>query len=345
MSRHNSLGLVTVILTGVLLAGAAGCGAPPAPTSPAPAQPTPPFPATAPFEFIAAPIELFGQTYATWPGYAWVGSPSASMAFAQVWGSDVVLAPGAGVVHAVRPDGPDWRNDVIGAQSMQFYLSNLATVSVSVGDRVAGGDRVGTRNREPRFGRLGHVRLGVISLTARNFFVSPGRHSDDVLFGEYPLKYFVEPLRSQILGFRSYSTPDARLDYDVAGTLMGLWFEESVSMNDSLAAAKSDQRLWFVYTNDLRNGGYGPRTLRISTPSIAVTSMGTPLPGSPHPQTITPASGLTVIHMEPEPIMPSWPVRLLVEMQSATRVRAEAYWGPAATAPTQFTDKARTYIR
>ena len=288
---------------------------------------------------------MAGQTYVSWPGYEWGGAPSASMSFVQVWGSDAVLAPGTGVVQAIRLDGENLRVDFLGLQWMRFYLSRLATTSVAVGDRVVAGDRVGTRRREPRLGRLAPVDLGVINLAASNSFVSPSRYTDDVRLGEDPLKYFVKPLKSQIRGYRAYPNPDARLDYDVPGTLMGLWFEESVSMTDSLSASKSDQRLWFVYTNRTEGAGYGPRSLRISTPAIAIMGMGTPLPGSQHPEEITPAGGFTIIHMEPDSHMPSWPVRLLVEMQSATRVRAEAYWGPADTAPTHFTDKARTYIR
>jgi hypothetical protein len=331
-------------LTGLcILLLASGCGSQPMPAAPSPIAP---IPATAAFEFSASPIVLTSFSSVFSPGYDWVGSMSSSMAFQEVWGSDAVFAPAPGVVTTIGSDSDGVRMDFLGNQGMRFYLSGLAEATVTIGSRLEAGERVGTRQREAdRFGRLFAVRLGLMNPAARLNLITPLRYPDEVRLGENPLRYFVEPLRSQILGLRGGPDADSRLDYDVPGTLMGLWFEESVPFSDSLSSASRDKRLWIVFTNSTGNGGFGGQTLRISALSNGLLPMTTPVQGSPHPRDITPQSGFLILQMERSPYAPSWPVLLLVQMLSESRVRAEGYGGPADGAPTSFTAKARTFIR
>ena len=61
-------------------------------------------------------------------------------------------------------------------------------------------------------------------------FANPARYSRETLYGDGPLKYFEEPLRSQLYAKvdRDGSERDGRIDYDVKGTLSGNWFADDL---------------------------------------------------------------------------------------------------------------------
>src|SRR5688500_17787171 len=123
------------ILSGLVLLIAAACGSPATPTAPA-VQPGPGPVPSASFEFTKTPIELTSRPSVSWPGYDWVGTYETTMSFQDLWSSEVVVAPAAGIVQGVTTDGDDVRIDFRSPQGMRFYLSGLATATVSTWSRV-----------------------------------------------------------------------------------------------------------------------------------------------------------------------------------------------------------------
>lgn len=170
-------------------------------------------------------------------------------------------------------------------------------------------------------------------------FVNPARYGDDTLHADGPLKYFEEPLRSQLYARvqRVGGELDGKIDYDVPGRLNGNWFEDSPGTSFSAS---------FVYDT------YDPSQVRIaiSTFMSGVTFFGTftTAPGDPLPRDVSAASGIvrySLIQSRTGPPIGFTAVsnRMLVQMIDDRRMQLEIL--PATSTATEFSANAKRYSR
>lgn len=120
--------------------------------------------------------------------------------------------------------------------SMTYYISHIyLNKDLKEGDMVSAGNRIGTSMPIPC------VDFGVLNKNIDNGFLSQ-KHPIVTMYGDKPLSYYTEPLRSELYALvkppRPYGEPDYVYDrdkynvtdgefaLDKAGTLRGNWFQE-----------------------------------------------------------------------------------------------------------------------
>jgi hypothetical protein len=197
---------------------------------------------------------------------------------------------------------------------------------ISVGTRLTAGQQVGTT------GIAYAVDLGVINDTITIGFVNPSRYTDgEMLHTDAPLKYYTEPLRTQLYAKvqRLGSEKDGTIDYDKAGTLSGNWYSQFTNLP-----------LSFCFDT------YDPTLPMISVGAGTYAAVVSIAPGQPLPRDITVASGrvlytLYSAHTGPNQSTGGPPFYMLVEMINATQLKEEVF----ATRPTDFTASALTFLR
>ena len=147
------------------------------------------------------------------------------------------------------------------------------------------------------------------------------------------MKLYDEPLRSQLRSkvTRDGSDKDGRIDYDIAGRLVGNWFLESLSVAESSRGSSQTwaQQLAFAY--DVRR----PNARRVSIGgTIAPAGLYEPSSLSPDPAEISVPSGLVRLILTlpaPRQAVPardqttSGPGILLVQMLTPNRVKVEFF--------------------
>jgi hypothetical protein len=96
--------------------------------------------------------------------------------------------------------------------------------NLKVGDYVQAGQRLGVISRY-----AAAFDLGVMNRNILQPFVNPKRYGYTQLYGDSPLKYFVEPYRSQLYAkvLREGEDKDGKFCYDQRGKLIGTWVEEN----------------------------------------------------------------------------------------------------------------------
>jgi hypothetical protein len=189
------------------------------------------------------------------------------------------------------------------------------------------------------------VDLGIVHPEADNYFVVRERYHAKTLYGERPLPYFVEPLRSQLYALVQRVGPDrdGRFDYDIAGRLSGGWFHESLPMDESSTGPVGWERnLAFVYWD--------------RDPAVPVVVVGgTLLPplvywideDDPDFGDVGVASGIATYRLHvarPQSGVAVPPDHLmLVHLTTDTRLMIEVFPGDAQA--TGFTSNAKVYLR
>ena len=239
-------------------------------------------------------------------------------------------APGDGTVGTVI-GGVGLESKVFVRQTTTFgyYLDHLIlTTPLSAGSKVTAGQVLGTT------GSAYAIDLGVTNDALTLSFVSPERYNSDTRHADAPLKYFDEPLRTQLYAKvqRLGSDLDGRIDFDVAGRLIGNWF---VGSGDSTP---------LVFTYDT----YDPSKvlIAINTGSLqGVFSIGAT---DPAPKDVTVASGrvlytLTRTNSGPPHNNTGISGFLLVQLLDDSHVREEIFPPPAV--PADFTGGSRTFSR
>lgn len=131
-------------------------------------------------------------------------------------------APGDGIVSTVLGGvGQETKVFVRQTSTFQYYIDHLIpSVNLSRGSAITAGQVLGTT------GSAYGIDLGVINETLTLPFLNPSRYITDTLHADAPLKYYEEPLRSQLYARVQRLGPekDGRINYDVAGRLSGNWF-------------------------------------------------------------------------------------------------------------------------
>ena len=237
-----------------------------------------------------------------------------------------LFAPADGTVLFVIDNGvgSDRKIGFRGTSKVTYYVDHLIpTVSLAVGTAVKAGDRLGTT------GSAYGIDLGVVNddvmLTG---LVNLSRYPKGEEHTDAPLKYYAEPLRSQLYAkvLRIGPDLDGKFDFDIAGRLSGNWFGES------------DQApLAFAYDT------YDPTLVRIATSSglaLAPSVFGI-ASGDREPRDISVASG-AVVYTITRTGAPSG--RMLVQMLSDDRIRVEIFT-PATASVTGFTGAAKVFVR
>ncbi len=251
-----------------------------------------------------------------------------------------VVAPGDGTVQMIL------RVPVGGLDECKIWFQQTGTFSyyldhvvpdafIREGVKVTAGQRIGQTGISPS------LDLGVIDQTVTLGFLNPSRYADQTLHCGKPLTYFPEPLRTQLYALVERDGPekDGRIDYDVAGRLIGNWFL------DTLPAPMDnptgwDKELAFAY--------------ECRWPTMPIVSIGGQLPlvnkwtfqkGAPPPETVQVATGLVVYEL--------WSIydairrgTMLVQMLEPGRVKVQVFEGiPAPGGILAFDAGAKIYIR
>jgi hypothetical protein len=252
-----------------------------------------------------------------------------------------VFAPGDGTVQDVFGSGTsDVKVFVRVNGTFSYYVDHVVPdAGIARGGRVTAGQRLGTSGTAG-FG----VDLGVLNFGLTVPFVTPGRYSGDSLHADAPLKYYDEPLRSQLYALvrREGADKDGKIDFDVAGRLQGNWFHESLPIGESAQPAGWTRHLAFVYDN------VQPAQPRISIGGV-VASAGVfgVADGDPSFSTVTPESGIVAYRLRYGGALGA-PLEtqagtLIVQMLDASRIRVEV--SAAAVPPASFSAAAQVYVR
>jgi hypothetical protein len=256
-----------------------------------------------------------------------------------------VYAPANGTVRVIRRDRDDGIEigeppDVAGSEKQPWYYMGhvILRPEIQVGGRVTAGQEIGTTSPYA-FG----LDLGLVHPRARNYFVKRARYTDKALYGEKPLRFFAEPLRSELYALVRRSGPDkdGKFDYDVAGRLVGGWFQDGVPLDYRSTGPEGWERtLAFVYSE------WDPAIPHV----VAGGTILQPIvwwidPGDADFRQVSVATGIVRYRLS---ISPPSPTRsadrvLLVQLVSDERLMVEAF--PSAAQPTAFTANAMVYLR
>jgi hypothetical protein len=239
-------------------------------------------------------------------------------------------APADGTVVEVF-DGPggDRKLYIRATSTVNYYIDHLIPDSgIGRGSVLTAGQRVGTT------GAAYGVDLGVVnSAITVPGLLNLARYGSDTINADSPLKYFDEPIRSELYAKvqRLGSERDGRIGYDVAGRLAGNWFAEVGTSSVS-----------FAYNT------YDPTQVRIAISgriwSPAVFAIGA---SDPIPATVAVANGLVTYALSPArtglPLPQQQTATMLVQMVADARIQVEMF--PVGTAATAFTSNAVFYVR
>ena len=331
-----------ILAVAVLLASACGGGL--APTPAAPASFTPPSPAggSAPLVFRISPIDQSAIRWITPLGnlnppdhalptdhiYFYFADPNAGES--PVARRTAFFAPADGTVEDLFNGlASDQKVFIRANNTVRYYVDHLLPdVRLTRGAKITAGQRLGTS------GSAYAIDLGVVNDALTLAFVNPSRYAmGDTLHADAPLKYYEEPLRSQLSARvqRLGADRDGKIDYDLAGRLVGNWFIDGGSLS-----------LTFAYDT------YDPAQVRICTPGGFLQSgVFAIAPGEPLPRDISVASGKVRFTLSRTITGPAPPTtasaRLLVQMLSDTRIQVEMFSMTASA--DDFTAASRSFIR
>ena len=252
-----------------------------------------------------------------------------------------VVAPAGGVVEAVLRGSPDSKILVRVSAAEQYYLDHvILNGDIQTGTRLTAGQSMGTSGNA--FG----VDLGVINRNRTLSFANPARYPDETLHADAALRFYAEPVRSQLYAMvrREGDGLDGRIDYDIPGRLSGNWFLQGLPVSQSADVTAGVSELAFVFDN--------------VRPSEAVVSSGGLLgltgpyrihAGATPFAAVSPDSGVVAYRLAQTGGTfgigsPNIVATLLVEMTAADRIRVELVFG-AAVVPPVIGSAARTYVR
>lgn len=252
-----------------------------------------------------------------------------------------VSAPGDGMVQRIlRSGAPDVKLFVRVNSAFTYYVDHVVLdADIREGTPLTAGQRLGTSG----LGSFG-VDLGVMNFSRTLQFITPARYPGDTLNADAPLKYYEEPLRSQLYAAVRRDGPDkdGRIDFDIAGRLSGNWFHESLSIAESALATGWPRHLAFVYDN------VQPAEPRVSIGGrLTLIGVFGVNPSDPPFESVRPESGLVTYALRRGGQLGAplgAPVgTLLVQMLDASRIRVEAV--PSVVPPTAFSSAAEIYVR
>lgn len=257
-------------------------------------------------------------------------------------GNLAVLAPAAGTIDNIYP-GVNGEVKVWVRVNGQFtyYFDHVVLASgLATGTHVDAGTVIGTA---PGIA----FDFAVRDMASPLAFIAPTRYGMDTLYGQSPLKYFAEPLRSQFYAkvARSGGDLDGRVNYDVDGSVSGNWFADDLPVTSSSSNDVNVGTRQLAFARDVRF----PERLRVSVGGFGFTGLYGVPPDAPEFSGVTPASGFVVFRLleTGEPGGPPGVNQrglLLVQMLDARRLRVEVVQDSLAR-QAEFSDAAKIYVR
>jgi hypothetical protein len=254
-----------------------------------------------------------------------------------------IVAPASGVVESVLSRGGGDAKITVRVTSRFVYAIDHVILKPEFvsGTPLPAGTELGTSTS-------GVFDFGVVNLDRPLTFANPARYSRETLYADNPLKYFEEPVRSQLYARvdRRGSDRDGRIDYDVAGTLAGNWFADDLPPErSSIGGDMSVGTRQLSFARDV----VSPDRLRISLGGLGMTGLWGVPPDAPDFARVTPASGLVAYRLletgEPGAAPGTRQLGLLlVQMLDESRLRIEALPDSRATTGT-FGPNSRIYLR
>lgn len=225
-----------------------------------------------------------------------------------------VFAPADGVVGTVMR-GSDDQIYVWASSVHMYYIGHvILDGTFSTGQRITAGQRLGMTS-PLAFG----LDLGLINNDITVPFISPARYSGNSLHGDAPLKYFTDPLKSQLYALVEGTgvNRDGQINYDRPGRLAGNWFHESLPVSETFTPAGWTRHLAFVRDNR------DPSKICISVGGIIIDfGVYTIAPNDPDPADVTPDMGPVTFQLTATKFGgPTGP--LTVTMVSDTRIRLQ----------------------
>jgi hypothetical protein len=269
----------------------AGCGSRPSPTSPTEGSSLPPT-----FAFTRSPIDVAAIEYVTPLGN--LNPPGHTLPtdhiyfyrhlFHRTAPAFDVIAPADGDVAAILRGGDD-AIYVRASSRHMYYLGHVVLdAGIAQGQHITAGQRLGTTS-SLSFG----LDLGLIDNGVTQGFLAPARYSDNSLHAAAPLPFFTESLRAELYALvNTHGDRDGRINYDVAGTLSGNWFHESLSAAESAGPSGWSRHLAFVrdpVDNDQVRVAIGGVIAPAGVYAIA--------PGDPDPAGVTVSGGTVAFHL------------------------------------------------
>jgi len=255
-----------------------------------------------------------------------------------------IYAAGSGVIDftLVTETRGDTKVGVQMTKTFHYYYDHVLLLpGFTLGTKVTAGQQIATTAGCPSFD------LGVWDLDATNSgFVNPARYGESTLHAVSPYKYFTAPLRALYLSRSRLldgvpSNRDGRIDWGIAGKLIGDWFHSSLPVDASSTGSSNGWSKSIAFTYDW----YDNSKAVISIGGTITTPGSGPIAATdPDPATATPSSGLVayrIAQIKTGVMRPGW---LLVQMTASDRIRVE-YFPDATTRPTAFTSAAQDYLR
>ena len=222
-----------------------------------------------------------------------------------------------------------------------YYLDHLVLdPAFQVGSTVSAGQRLGTTGVGPSFD------MGVIDEQINLAFLNPARYGAPGYSQTYhcgkPLTYFTEALKAQLypLVDREGADKDSRIDFDVAGRLVGNWFLDTTPAVVDGSAAGWACELTFAY--DCQH----PSKVLIGIGGTLELMGKWVIPAdSPDPATIGVAQGLVAYPLW-SPFDPVRTGTMLVQLLDATHLKVEVFLGaPRPGEALAFDGNAKLYAR
>ncbi|MEO8482781.1 MAG: hypothetical protein ABI634_11260 [Acidobacteriota bacterium] len=253
-----------------------------------------------------------------------------------------ILAPAAGVIENTYP-GLNGEVKVwvrVTSQYTYYFDHVILSPGLNTGTRIDAGSVVGVSGGAA-------FDFAVRDMNLNLPFVIPARYGMDTVHAQSPLKYFVEPLRSQFYAKvqRDGGDLDGRVSYDQDGTLSGNWFAEDLPVSGSTANDISVGQRQIAFARDVR----APDRQRVSIGGFNFTGLYGVPSDAPDFAAITPASGAIVYRLleAGEPGGPAGTRQvglLLAQLLDARRLRLEVVPDQLA-AGASFSAAAATYVR
>lgn len=268
-----------------------------------------------------------GHTLPTDHIYFYFADPDARESF--VARRTAFFAPGPGTVTWVLGGAIGQETKIIVRQTAthSYYLDHLIpSITLTAGMTLTAGQTLGTT------GSAYAIDLGVLDDTRTVGFLNPARYTNsDALHADAPLKYYAEPVRSQLYGRVQRMGPDldGTTNYDVAGRLSGNWF-----------ATVGASPVSFAYDT------WDPARVLISLGTGSMLGVFGIAAGDPAPRDVSAATGVVLYTIRrtyngPTPPTTGTTAWMLVQMTDDTHMRLELF----TSRPVDFTSSARTFSR
>lgn len=228
---------------------------------------------------------------------------------------------------------------IIGVKNVySYYIIHLLLSSdLKIGDIIQTSQQIGVASKH-----AAAVDLGVLNKNSIQPFINPSHYDDMNLYSDAPLKYYIEPLKSQLYSTvrRLGSDKDSSFCYDQVGKLIGGWFLTGVTSTDIVSGTSvGTKEIAFVYDN------YDPSQIMISIG-------GTIFPKGVYyvqnnaidPALVATSIGKISYKLYLSSLEADRAGLLIVEMTSADQIKIEAF-NDITSDTADFTSGFYTYVR